>query len=331
MGVLSDLTRSAKVTVSAAFVAAALLPGYASGQVAWPNRPIRLIVPFAPGASNDTIARMLADKLAARLGQPVIVENKTGAGGTIGTVFVAKSPPDGYTLLIASTTITTSAASSRKPPYDPLKDLQPIGEIGAGPLAIVVSNDLKVTTLREFIALSRAKPRTINYGSGGTGAMNHLGIELFASTARIELVHVPYRGVSPAFTDLLAGNLQMLLPSLPSVMPYIHSGKIRGLAVTSGERSSLAPELPTVAEAGLPGFQLEVWWGLIGPSGLPAPVLKRLNDELNAALGLADVRDLLGREGATARPGTPEEFGNLIRSEVARWSQLINDAHIELE
>jgi tripartite-type tricarboxylate transporter receptor subunit TctC len=331
MGVLSNLTRSAKLTVGAAFVAAALLPGYASGQAAWPSRPIRLIVPFAPGASNDTIARVLADKLAARLGQPVIVENKTGAGGTIGTVYVAKSPPDGYTLLIASTTITTSAASSKKPSYDPLKDLQPIGEIGAGPLAIVVSNDLKVTTLGEFVALSRAKPRTINYGSGGTGAMNHLGIELFASAAKIELVHVPYRGVSPAFTDLLAGNLQMLLPSLPSVMPYIHSGKIRGLAVTGAERSPLAPELPTVAEAGLPGFQLEVWWGLIGPSGLPAPVLKRLNDELNTALGLADVRDLLAREGATPRPGTPEGFSNLIRSEVARWSQLIKDAHIELE
>jgi tripartite-type tricarboxylate transporter receptor subunit TctC len=331
MRVLRNWTRSARLTVGAAFVAAALLPGHASGQAGWPNRPIRLIVPFAAGASNDTIARVLADKLAARLGQPIIVENKTGAGGTIGTVYVAKSPPDGYTLLIASTTITTSAASSKKPPYDPLKDLQPIGEIGAGPLAIVVSNDLKVTTLGEFVALSRAKPRTINYGSGGTGAMNHLGIELFASAAKIELVHVPYRGVSPAFTDLLAGNLQMLLPSLPSVMPYIHSGKIRGLAVTGAERSPLAPELPTVAEAGLPGFQLEVWWGLIGPSGLPAPVLKRLNDELNTALGLADVRDLLAREGATPRPGTPEGFSNLIRSEVARWSQLIKDAHIELE
>jgi tripartite-type tricarboxylate transporter receptor subunit TctC len=325
------LTRRALLTAGTILVAATSLSGHAGAQAAWPNHPIRLIVPFPPGGSNDTIARVLGDKLAARLGQPVVVENKTGAGGIIGTVSVAKSPADGYTLLIASTTIATSAASGKKPPYDPSKDLQPIGEIGAGPLAIVVSNDLKVTTLNEFIALARAQPKSINYGSGGTGAMNHLGIELFASAAKIELVHVPYRGVAPAFTDLLAGNLQMLLPSLPSVTPYIHSGKIRGLAVTGVQRSALAPELPTAAEAGLPGFQLEVWWGLLGPTGLPAPVLKRLNDELNAALELTDVRELLAREGATPRPGTPEDLGNLIRSELARWSQLIKDAHIEIQ
>jgi tripartite-type tricarboxylate transporter receptor subunit TctC len=327
----NDLAGRLVLAAGAILVAATMLPAHASGQAAWPNHPIRLIVPFPPGGSNDTIARVLADKFAARLGQPVVVENKTGAGGIIGTVSVAKSPPDGYTLLIASTTIATSAASGKKSPYDPLKDLQPIGEIGAGPLAIVVSNDLKVNTLQEFIALARAKPKSINYGSGGTGAMNHLGIELFASAAKIELVHVPYRGVAPAFTDLLAGNLQMLLPSLPSVTPYINFGKMRGLAITGTDRSPLAPELPTAAEAGLPGFELEVWWGLLGPAGLPAPVLKRLNDELNAALALTDVRDLLAREGATARPGTPEDLGKLIRFELKRWSQLIKDAHIDTE
>jgi len=327
----NDMTGRVVLAAGGFLVAAAMLTAHASAQAAWPNHPIRLIVPFPPGGSNDTIARVLADKFAARLGQPVVVENKTGAGGIIGTVSVAKSPPDGYTLLIASTTIATSAASGKKSPYDPLKDLQPIGEIGAGPLAIVVSNDLKLTTLQEFIALARAKPKSINYGSGGTGAMNHLGIELFASAAKIELVHVPYRGVAPAFTDLLAGNLQMLLPSLPSVTPYINSGKMRGLAITGTERSPLAPELPTTAEAGLPGFELEVWWGLLGPAGLPATVLKRLNDELNAALALTDVRDLLAREGATARPGTPEDLGKLIRFELTRWRQLIKDAHIETE
>ena len=177
---------------------------------AWPNRPIKLIVPFAPGGSNDIIARVLAEKLARRLGQPVVVDNKGGAGGTIGTDAVAKSPPDGYTLLFASTSIITNAATGKKLPYDPVKDLQPIGEVAAAPFVIVVSNELKVTTLREFIGLARAKPKTINYGSAGTGGMNHLTTELFASTAKIELVHVPYKGIAPAFTDLIGGNLQML-------------------------------------------------------------------------------------------------------------------------
>lgn len=323
------LTSPTLLAAGASLVAAVLMPALASAQSAWPNHPIKLVVPFPPGGSNDNIARMVANKLDTRLRQPIIVENKTGAGGTIGALSVAKAPPDGYTLLLASTTIATSTASSKRA-YDPVKDLQPIGEIGAGPLAIVVSNNLKVTTLHEFIALARARPKTINYGSGGTGAMNHLGIELFASAAKIELVHVPYRGVSPAFTDLLAGNLQMLLPSLPSVTPYIDSGKIRGLAVTGAERSPLAPELPTAAEAGLPGFELEVWWGLLGPAGLPVPVLDRLNQELNAVLALSDVRELLAREGATPRPGTPEDLGKLIRFELTRWGQLIRDAHIEI-
>ena len=239
--------------------AIALLPAHVCAQTPWPNRPIKLIVPFAPGGSNDIIGRMLAEKLAARLGQPVVVENKGGAGGTIGTDAVAKAAPDGYTLLFASTSIITNAAAGKNLPYDPVKDLQPIGEVGAAPFVIVVSNDLKVTTLREFIALARAKPKSINYGSAGTGGMNHLTTELFASTAKIELVHVPYKGIAHALTDLIGGNLQMIVPTVSSATQYIHSGKMRGLAVTSAQRSPLAPELPTAAEAGLPGFEPEVW------------------------------------------------------------------------
>jgi tripartite-type tricarboxylate transporter receptor subunit TctC len=307
------------------------LPAHASAQAAWPNRPIKLIVPFAPGGSNDIIARVLAAKLGARLGQSVFVENKGGAGGTIGTDSVAKSPPDDYTLLFASTSITTNAASGKKLPYDPLKDLEPIGEVGAGPFVVVVSNELNVTTLRELIALSRAKPRSINYGSAGVGGINHLGTELLASAAKMQLVHVPYRGIGPAFTDLLAGNLQMLLPTLASAAQYIHAGTMRGLAVTGAQRSPLAPELPTTAEAGLPGFRLEAWWGLLGPARLPTAVAQRLNEELNAALAQPDVREALAREGATPQPGTPEDFGNLIRSELALWTRLVKDAQIQIE
>lgn len=310
---------------------AVLLPAQAGAQADWPSRPIRLIVPFAPGGSNDIIARVLAIRLADRLGQSVIVENKGGAGGTIGTDSVAKAPPDGGTLLFASTSITTNAASGKKLPYDPVKDLEPIGEVGAGPFAVVVSNELKVTTLGEFLALARAKPNSINYGTAGVGGINHLGTELLAAAAKVKLVHVPYKGIGPAFNDLMAGNLQMLLPTLASVAQHIHGGTMRGLAVTGAQRSGLAPELPTAAEAGLPGFQLEAWWGLLGPAGLPAPVVKRLNQELNAVLTLPEVRDALAREGAAPHPGTPEEFGTLIRSELTRWAELVKTAQIQIE
>jgi tripartite-type tricarboxylate transporter receptor subunit TctC len=323
---------STSVTRRALLAAASiLLPLHASAQAQWPSKPIKIVVPFTPGGSNDNMARVLAAKLGARLGQSVIVDNKGGSGGTIGTDFVAKSPADGYTLLFASTSITTNAASGKKLPYDPVKDLQPIGMVATSPFAVVVSNDLKVSTLREFIALARAKPKSINYGSAGIGGINHLGTELLASEAKVQLVHVPYKGIGPAFTDLMGGSLQMLLPTLASVTQHVRGGKMRGLAVTGAQRSPLAPEIPTVSEAGLPGFQLEAWFGLLGPAKLPASVVKRLNDELNAVLALPDVKEVLASEGATPHPGTPEAFASLIRSDLARWSRLVKEANIQIE
>ncbi len=308
----------------------ATLPA-AQAQGTWPAAPIKIVVPFVPGGSNDILSRVLAQKLGARLGQSVIIDNRGGAGGTIGTDFVAKSKPDGYTLLFVSTSITTNAASGKKLPYDLARDLQPIGVLGAGPFVIVVSNALQVKTLKEFIALAKAKPGSINYGTAGVGGINHLGTELFASAAGIQLTHVPYKGIGPAFTDLMAGTLQMSLPTLSSVAAHIHEGKMRGLAITGAQRSQLAPELPTVAEAGVPGFKLEVWWGVLGPARMPPEVLKRLNEELNAVLGQPEVKDSLAREGATPQPGTPEEFGKLIRAEVVRWSALIREKGIVVQ
>ncbi len=312
-------------------LAVAALPFAARAQANWPDRPIRLIVPFAPGGSNDNIARILAVKLSARLGQSVVVDNRGGAGGTIGTNVVVNAQPDGYTLLLASVSIVTNAASGKKLPYDPVKDLQPIGLIGAGPFAVVVSNKVPATTLKEFLALARAKPNTINYGSAGVGGINHLGTELFANAAKIQMVHVPYKGIGPAFSDLIAGNIQMLLPSLASSVQHIHGGTMRGLAVTSAQRSPLAPELPTVSEAGVPGFELEAWWGLMGPPKLPAAIVERVNRELNAILVLPDVRELLVREGATPKPGAPDALGALVRADFPRWRKLVMDAHIQTE
>jgi tripartite-type tricarboxylate transporter receptor subunit TctC len=328
----ASLTRRAlAATAAAALALLPLLPLPAAAQSAWPNHPIKMIVPFAPGGSNDNMARILAAKLGARLGQPVIVENKAGGGGTIGTEFVAKSPADGYTLLFASVSITTNVASGKKLGYDPGKDLEPIGKVAATPFVVVVANEFKANTLAEFIAAAKAKPKSINYGTAGIGGINHLGTEMLASAAKIQLTHVPYKGIGPAFTDLMGGNLQMLLPSLPSVITFVQAGKMRALAVTSAQRSPLAPELPTASEAGLPGFQLEAWFGLLGPAHMPAPIVQRLNENLNAVLVMPEVVEVFAREGAVTQPGKPAEFGSLIKSEMVRWSKLIKDANIQVE
>jgi tripartite-type tricarboxylate transporter receptor subunit TctC len=308
------------------FVAAPL-----QSQAAWPDRPLKLIVPFAPGGSNDILARAVATKLADRLGQPVVVDNRGGAGGTIGTEIVARSAPDGHTLLLGSTSLTTNAASGKKLPYDPIKDLQPIGAIASSPFAIVVSPNVKAGNLREFIALARAKPRSISYGTAGVGGMNHLSTELFASAADIQMLHVPYKGISVAFNDLLGGTLDMVVPSLAAAIQQIKSGRMRALAVTGSQRSPLVPELPTASEAGLRGFELEVWFGLLGPAGMPGPVVQRLNSELNRILSQSDFKELLERESASPRPGTPEAFGTLIAAELTRWTRLVKDRNIQVE
>jgi tripartite-type tricarboxylate transporter receptor subunit TctC len=326
---MTGLLQVSRIAAIAAF-AAAIFPLHAGAQPTWPDRPIRLVVPFAPGASTDGVARILAARLSARLEQNVVVDNRGGAGGLIGIDSVIKAAPDGYTLLFTSTTVVTAVADGRNPPYDPVKDLTPIGEAGSVPFMIVVPETVKAATLQDFIALARAKPKSMTYGTGGAGTITHLGTELFAAAAKIELLHVPYKGVGAALPDLLAGRLQVLLPTLAVGAPLVRAGKLRVLAITSLQRSPHAPEMPTAAEAGLPGFQVEAWWGVLGPARLPATRVRRLSDELRAVLAATEVRELLAREGATARSSTPESFGAFVRSELARWSRLIKDANLQM-
>jgi tripartite-type tricarboxylate transporter receptor subunit TctC len=325
------LTRRRALAATAACAALACLPVDSIAQAAWPERPIRLLVPFAPGGGSDVIARAVATKLGALLGQQVVVENRVGAGGAIANDAVAKAPPDGYTLLFATSATVTNLSSGKKLPYDLERDFAHIGQIGATPPLLVVPRDSPLKTMRDLLELARAKPGAVSFGSAGVGSFSHLAMELVAAEAKVQLIHVPYKGTVPAFTDLIAGNLAVVLSSFASARPLLEGGRLRALVVTGTRRSSLAPDVPTLAEVGLAGAAVDLWWGLLAPAATPAAVVGRLNRELNAVLQDRDMREQLAREVATATPGTPESFGRLFTSEAARWSKLIRDANIKVE
>ncbi|MBB5696239.1 tripartite tricarboxylate transporter substrate binding protein [Muricoccus pecuniae] len=306
-------------------------PRGANAQGRWPNRPIRLLVPFAAGGGTDVIARVLGSKLSVPLGQPVIADNRAGAAGIIATEAVAKAPPDGHTMLFASSANMANLRSGQTLPYDFEKDLAPIGQIGSTPTVIVVAQDSPIRSMEDLIARARSRPDTVSYGSAGVASFSHLATEMIAAEAQIRLVHVPYRGSAPAFVDLMAGRLTAVLASFASARTLLEGGKIRGIVVTGPERSAYAPALPTLAEVGLPGSTIEYWWGLMAPSGTPPAVVARLNAELNAALVQPDMREQLAREAAVATPGTPEAFGRLISAEVARWSRIELGANTRVE
>lgn len=331
----NQVSRRFVLGTALASASAALLPAGVSAQVAWPNRPIKIVDAFAPGGSTDTMARALASKMSPRLGQTVVVENRNGAGGAVGIDFVAKAPPDGHTLLITVTShavLQATATTGRKLPFDFLKDLAPIGEIAAAPVVIVVPADSPIKTLRDLVDMARSKPEGgIRYGSSGVGSISHIGMELLASVANVQFMHVPYRGNSAAVTDLLGGQLQAMLSSVATNAGLLESGKLRAIVITGPKRSPLLPNVPTSAEAGLPDFQIEVSWGLMGPAGLPPDVVKRLNSEIALYLTQTELRDLLSRVAATPRPGAPEEMGRVNAFEVARWSKLFKDRNIKID
>ena len=310
-----------------ALVLACTSPLAADAPAAFPAKPIRLVVPFPPGGSTDIIARVIGQKLSESLGQQVIVENKPGAGGNIGVESVAKAPADGYTLVMGHVgTFGSNPALYKKLPYDPVKDFAPVTLIAMVPNLLVVQPSLPIRTTQELIAAARAKPGQLTYGSGGNGSAAHLAAEYFKLRAGVDIQHVPYKGTMPALTDLLSGQISMQITGAPPLMPYIKSGKVRVLATASPQRLKILPDVPTIAESGVPGYAATQWYGILAPAATPKPVIDGLNHEIVKAINSPDVRARLEAEGAEPVGNTPAEFAAFIKSELALWAKVVKDS-----
>ena len=299
---------------------------------AYPTKPVRLIVPFAPGGAPDLVARGLAPKLNESLGQPVIVENRAGAGGIIGMEAVARAAPDGHTLVVGSAgPLAIVPNLHRKLSYDVMRDFAPISMVTAMPFLLVVHPSLPVKSVKDLMALAKARPGELNYGSPGNGSTTHLATELLKSATGMKMTHIPYKGVAEAATALVSGQVQVLSGDLNAMLPQVKAGRMRGIAVTSARRSQLLPDTPTVAESGVPGFDASGWMGVLAPAATPAPVIERLNATIAKALAAPDTRNRLGALGGEVRASSPAEFAAFIRTEAAKWSKLIKSAGIEAE
>jgi tripartite-type tricarboxylate transporter receptor subunit TctC len=316
--------------IGGATVAWPLAPGSAAAQ-AYPNRPVMLVVPFPPGGGNDALARAAADGMSKTLGQQVVVDNRGGAGGTVATRAVAKSAPDGYTILLAYTgTLAINPTLYPSPGYDPRKDFAPIGMIGSLSSVLVVHPSLPVHSVAELMAFAKANPGKVNYAFT-PGTVGHITTEAFAKASAINLTRIPYKGNGPAMADLLGGHVSMMFLSILPVIGQIRSGTLRALAVTSAARSTLLPDVPTVAEAGLPDFSAVIHYGLVTPAGTPRGIVERLNKELVTTLGGDDLRARLASEGAVALPGTPEDYAAVIDREETKWGALVRELNLKIE
>jgi tripartite-type tricarboxylate transporter receptor subunit TctC len=298
----------------------------------FPNKPITLVIPFAPGGSTSIVGRVIADKMSQLLGQSIIVDNRAGAGGTFGTKLVARSDPDGYTILLGYTgALAIGPSLYKNVGYDPRRDFAPIGLIGNAPNSLVVHPSFPVTTLAELIAFAKEHPGKVNFGSAGAGTVSHITGEYFARAAGITLQHIPYKGTGPALTDLLGGHIPMAFAPIPAAHANVSAGLLRALAVTSSTRSSLLPEVPTMSEAGVPGFDASLYYGLVAPAGTPRPVIERLNKELQAALASDEVKKQLGLDGTEITPGTPEDYADFIDKDEKKWAELVKASGVEQE
>jgi tripartite-type tricarboxylate transporter receptor subunit TctC len=304
---------------------------YAQTAAPYPAKPIRVIVPQSPGASTDLTARLIAQKLSAAFGQTVVVDNRPGAGSIVGTELVAKAAPDGYTLLVVASSITLNPTLHKNLPFDPVRDLAPITQLSAFPNLLTVHPTLPVKTVKDLIALAKAKPGSLNYGSSGSATGTHLSAELFKYMTGIDMVHVPYKGGGPAVQALLGGQVQLNFATIVSVLPHLRSGKLRGIAVTTAKRSPVAPEIPTIAESGVPGYDHGPWNGFLAPARTPRAVIARLNEETARILQLPETKSVLNSEGAEPVGNKPEEFGAIIRNETAKWAKVIQSAGIKAD
>jgi tripartite-type tricarboxylate transporter receptor subunit TctC len=315
-----------------ALAVACALPLFASAQApAWPARPITLVVGSAPGGSNDTFARAIGKKLSDALGQPVVVDNRPAAGGILANTIVAKAPPDGYSLVVLSSTFTTGAATRSNLQYDAVRSFKPVAMLGKGPLLVTVPADSPYKTIGDLVAAAKANPGKLNYGTSGAGSINHFATELFTEAAGIKITHVPYKGMGPATTDLLGGQIQVLVASAPSILAQVKGGRVRALAVTSATRSPVAPELPSLEQSGYKGSATELWWGVLAPAGTPQPVVDRLNGEINKIILSPEMKDFFLKEGAEPAAMKPAEFEAFIAAEIERWKQVAKSADIHAE
>ena len=312
----------------ASMVAAFAAPLHAQ---AYPSRPIKLVVTFAAGGGADYVARLVAARLTDALGQTVVVDNRAGAGGAIGNEFVARAAPDGYTLLLAAAGPMTILPNLQKVSFDSVKDFDAVGLVGSSPFVLTISATVAANSVADLTALAKAAPGKLNFGSSGIGGAPHLAGELYKGIAGIEIVHVPYKGLAPAITDLLGGQLQILFADVGLVAPQLKTGKLKGLAVTGATRSSVVPELPTMIEAGVPGYQAGTWYGVLAPAGTPAPIVARLNAELQKIVAAPETKTQLAVQGIEPAGGSAEQFSALIRDDLAKWGKVIRDAGIKLE
>ena len=298
----------------------------------YPDKPVRLIVPFPPGGSNDIVGRLIGAQLTERLGQQVVIDNRGGAGGMIGTEIAANSQPDGYTLLIISVAYAYNPSIFKsKLKFDPAKSFTPVALLGTGPNALTVNPRLPVNSVKDLIALAKTKPGALNYASAGIGSFQHLGAEMFKLMTGINIVHVPFKGGGPAMADVIACNTQITIGSLIQMMPHIRTGRLKALGVGGAKRNPSLPDVPTIAESGVPGYEANNWWGIVAPAGTPAAIVKRLHAETAAILALPDVQKKFESQGADAVSMTSAEFGKFIRAETAKWAKVVKEADIKAE
>ncbi len=324
---------SAAVARALSLAAAVLLVGLPAAPAAaqaWPSKSIRWIVPFPPGGGNDTVARAVGQRLAESISQPVVIDNRPGAGGTIGADLAARAPGDGYTLFLAGVASHgINPALGGRLPYDPVRDFTPVSLLATAPLLLVVHPSLPVRSVKELVALARTRPGALNYASNGRGSSSHMAAELFASLGQVRMEHVPYKGFAPALTDLLGGRVELMFSSLVAILPHVSAGKLRAVATTGSARSPVLANLPTVAEAGLAGNETASWYGVVAPAGTPGPVVERLATEFGRIVRTPAVREQLLADGAVPVGGTPQAFAAHIKAELARWSKLVREAKIQ--